>query len=453
MSDQPSSRRVWAAPATVLALLALTAALVGTVLGGGTLGNSRPLYGWYVLDAVLFGLAVALLRLTPPRAATRLLLAGGVLVAAAGLVAPPRTSDDAYRYLWDGRVQAAGISPYAHPPDAAELAGLRARAPELFPPGGDCGGWDERRAAAGFCSHVNRPGVPTVYPPVAEAWFAALYGAGGRYGVRAAQLGGFVLVLAVGAVLAAVLRERCWRVALWSWCPGVTVWAVNDAHVDTLGALLLLAGLLAARGAPGRRRTAGAGALLGLAAATKLIPGIALPAALSGVLARRPRTGLLLLPLTALAAFGLSYLPYLVGSGRAVLGYLPGYLREEGYDRSSGADRFGLLRLLLPGQLALVAGVLVLLAACWYVLRHGDPDRPWRGAVLLLGTALLVATPAYPWYGLLLLALLPLDGRWEWLAVPAAGQVLYLGGGQWAYGAALAAVVTGALVRRAAAGR
>lgn len=461
MSDELRPRRVWATPAAVLALLALTGALAGTVLGGGTLGNSRPLYGWYALDAALFGLAVALLRLAPPGAVARLVLAGGVLVAATGLLAPPRTSDDAYRYLWDGRVQAAGIAPYAYPPDAPELAGLRARAPELFPPlppGSGCTDWDERRAAAGFCSHVNRPSVPTIYPPVAEAWFATLYVTGGRFGVRAAQLGGFVLTLAATTVLVAALRERRWRAALWAWCPGVVVWAVNDAHVDTLGALLLLGGLLAAAGAPGRRRTVLAGALLGLATATKLIPAIALPAALSGVLGRRPRTGLFLLPLTALAAFGLSYLPHLLGSGSAVFGYLPGYLEEEGYDQDTGIDRFGLLRLLLPGQLALVAGVLTILTVCWYVLRHGDPDRPWRGAVLLLGTALLVATPAYPWYGLLLVALIPLDGRWEWLAVPAAGQLVYLGGGgdvqQLAYGTALVAVLTGALVRRRrAAGR
>ncbi len=37
----------------------------------------------------------------------------------------PAHSDDLHRYLWDGRVQRAGINPYLHPPDAPELAGLR----------------------------------------------------------------------------------------------------------------------------------------------------------------------------------------------------------------------------------------------------------------------------------------------------------------------------------------
>ena len=50
----------------------------------------------------------------------------------------------------------------------------------------------ERRTAAGECSKVNRPAVHTIYPPVAEGWFAALYAFGGRSGVRAAQVGSLV---------------------------------------------------------------------------------------------------------------------------------------------------------------------------------------------------------------------------------------------------------------------
>ena len=37
---------------------------------------------------------------------------------------PPRLSNDAYRFVWDGRVQAAGINPYRQPPAAANLLGL-----------------------------------------------------------------------------------------------------------------------------------------------------------------------------------------------------------------------------------------------------------------------------------------------------------------------------------------
>ncbi|MDH6132089.1 hypothetical protein P3T37_001474 [Kitasatospora sp. MAA4] len=435
-----------------LAVLAALAAALGLTFGsGGTLAQHGPLYFWYPVDLGLFVLALLALRRVPVRWVVGVVLLGSVAVAGAGVLVAPRTSDDAYRYLWDGQVQVAGISPYAYPPDAPQLGALRAQAPALFPSGGDCVGWDLRRAAPGFCSHVNRPGVPTIYPPVAEAWFAGLDLVGHGHGVRTAQVGGALLAVATTGALLWLLRpERRRRAALWGWFPGVAVWSVNDAHVDTLGALLMVLGLgIAARG----RRTAG-GALLGAAVAVKLIPVLALPGALSGLLARGRRSAAdrgraLLLPVVALGVFVLSYLPYLALSGSKVLGFLPGYLREEGYDQGR-VQRFALVRLLVPDSLAAGGAAAVVLAAVLYVLRCGDPARPWRGALLVTGTALLALTPGYPWYGLLVVALVGLDGRWEWLGVPAAGQVQYLLGGdaqQPAYAAALALVLVAAAVR------
>ena len=429
----------------VLALAALVAALAGTVTGGGTLADRTPLYAWYALDAALFALAVLLLRRVPDARVVPLVLAGALAVAAVGLLAPPRTSDDAYRYVWDGRVQAAGVSPYAYTPDDPALARLRDQG--LFPVGGDCAGWDERRTTAGDCTRINRPAVHTVYPPVAEAWFLAVHPFGG--GVRGVQAAGALLAVATtGALLVAGRGGR--RAALWGWCPGVTVWSVNDAHVDTLGALLMVVGL----GLVARQRVVGGGALLGASVATKLLPALALPGVLSGLLARRPTACELrrasAVVGSALAAFAVAYVPYVARSGAGVLGYLPGYLREEGYDRSH-IDRFGLLRLVLPDALTPWAAGLVLVAVVLWVLRRGDPARPWGGALLVTGTALLLVAPGYPWYALLVVALVALDGRWEWLAVPAAGQVLYLAGGsgvqQGAYGVALACVLAGGLLR------
>ncbi|MGK4579331.1 glycosyltransferase 87 family protein [Kitasatospora sp. HPMI-4] len=440
----PATRPTTSRFATALAacaLAALVAALALTVTRGGTLGDSHPLHGWYLADLGLFAVAMALLRRVPERHIAGLVLAGSVAVAAAGLLAPPRTSDDAYRYVWDGRVQAAGISPYRYTPADPALAGLRD--PALFPPG-SCKAWNEHRAAKGVCTHINRPGVHTIYPPVAELWFLGLHTAGGT--VRTVQVGGALLAIATTGVLLLVDR-RDWRAGLWGWFPGIAIWSVNDAHVDTLGVLLLVIALALVA----RRRTVTAGIALGAAIATKLLPGLALPGAMSGVLARRPRLADLALPGAALAAFALAYLPYVRASGIGVIGYLPGYLREEGYEDNGTTVRFGLLRLLLPAEAAPYAAALVLAVVVLYVLRRGDPARPWSGALLVTGTALLLVAPAYPWYGLLVVALVALDGRWEWLAVPAAGQALYLFEGdaqQPAYAAALAVVVTGAVVRR-----
>ncbi|RAG87533.1 hypothetical protein DN069_01370 [Streptacidiphilus pinicola] len=427
-------------------LTALVLALARSFTGGGTLGRRGPLHGWYLADGVLFALALLLALLgrgLPERAARLLVLVGGAAVAGTGLLAPPRTSDDVYRYVWDGQVQASGISPYAYTPVDPALAGLRAQAPALFPPHGGtaaCTGWDLHQAAQ-ICTHINRPTVHTIYPPLAEVWFLLLHALGGT--VRVAQLLGALLACAVTAVLLRTLRVRraplAWA-GLWAWCPGVAIWSVNDAHIDTLGVLLALLGLTAA--ASGRRPGV-AGALLGAATAVKLIPAVVIP----GALARRG--GRLRLTAAALATFAVAYLPYVLASGLGVIGFLPGYLQEEGYDQGR---RFGLLALLpLPqAQLGLLAAV-VLAGVALAVTLRGDPERPWRGALTVVGTALLLATPSYPWYSLLLLALAALEGRWEWLGVPVAGLLDYVYGGalqQPAYLAALGLVLAVSAGRR-----
>jgi hypothetical protein len=440
---------------TAVLLAALTAVTVATVRVGGDLGAPGHLLAWYGVDWALFAAAVWAVWKVPRRAAVVLVLVGGVALAAAALSVPPRTSDDMYRYAWDGRVQAAGISPYAYPPAAPELA--RLRDPWLFPTGTKCQGWNLHSAPGDVCTHINRPTVHTIYPPVAEGWYLgvhALSPAGSRH--KPFQVAGALLAVATTGALLLVLRRRGdpRRAALWAWCPAVAFGAVNDAHVDTLGVLFMV---LAFAARPGVRR----GALLGASIAVKLLPALALPGALSGVLApgRRWRDRLaeavrVLVP--AVLVIALAYLPYVLVSGTGVIGYLPGYLHEEGYDAGS-VGRFALLRLVLPDAWAGPVAVALIVLAALYVLRRGDPQLPWRGALLVTGTALIVTSPGYYWYALLVVALVCLDGRWEWLAVPAAGMVLYIEAAQglrgvpvqaWPFGLAALTVATGALLRR-----
>ena len=435
---------------TTLLLASLTAVVAVTVRTGDDSSRLGPLLTGYGIAWLLFATAVRAVRRAPRRAATALVLAGSAAVAVAALAAPPRTSTDMFRYAWDGRVQAAGISPYAYPPAAPQLDRLRDE--WLFPDNGDCRGWGLTRTDRGQCTRINRPGVPTIYPPVAEGWFFAVHllsPADSRH--KPLQAGGAVLAVGTTAALLAVGRRRgdpdraAGRAALWGWCPAVPVEAVNNAHVDTLGVLLTVLALGTATA--GVRR----GALLGAAVAVKLLPVLALPGALSGV--RGPARVARVVP-ALLAVVALVYVPYVVASGAGVLGYLPGYLHEEGYSPGD-VHRFALVRLVLPDSAAEVTVVVLLALTALYVFWRGDPARPWRGALLLTGTALLLISPNYPWYALLLVGLVALDGRWEWLTVILAGTVLYLCGPRphgipvqaLSYGVAAACVVVGAVLR------
>ncbi|MBI0320248.1 hypothetical protein JBF12_46370, partial [Streptomyces javensis] len=172
------------------------------------------------------------------------------------------------------------------------------------------------------------------------------------------------------------------------------------------------------------------------------------------------RAAAIVLPATAVIALG--YLPYVLLSHSSVLGYLTGYVAEEGYETGSTAaddkNRYALLRLLHPGPetwaLPVIAAVLLVVVA-WVLLR-GDPQRPWRGALVVTGTAFLLMTPGYPWYALLVVALVALDGRWEWLGLPLAGVAQYVTAravddGAWVgtlgYAVAGAAIMTGWALR------
>ncbi|MER5884144.1 glycosyltransferase 87 family protein [Streptomyces sp. NPDC001941] len=430
----------------------------------------------YAACWLLFALAAWAVRRVPLRRVVALVLAGSALVAATGLVAEPRTSSDAYRYAWDGRVQAAGVSPYDYAPGDARLAPLRDA--WLFPTGAQCAQPERAKVAAPpgdpeptapHCTRLNRPSVHTIYPPVAEGYFLAVHALSPEDSrLKPFQIGGAALSVAVTAVLLVVLRRRGAdprRAALWAWCPAVSIEAVNNAHVDVLGVLLAVTGLglvAARRGAgaarPAGRRAVGAGLLLGAAVATKLMPAVVLPGALSGV--RRVRdAAAVLVPAGLFVA--LAYLPYALASRDSVFGYLSGYVEEEGYDDAGAGNRYALLRLLLPDDWALPVLVVILAVVCGWVLWRGDPERPWSGALLVTGTAFLLLTPGYSWYALLLVALVALDGRWEWLAVAAAGAAKYVTGrafadpatvGTTAYAVAAVLVLAGWWVRRPGSG-
>jgi hypothetical protein len=433
--------------AIAAAALALLLAVVVITLAAGTPNQAGwQLLGWIGGCWLAFTVAVAALHQLPARAAVPVLIIGAVLLQGAAVAYPPRSTDDYHRYAWDGRVQAAGIDPYRYAPVAPELAGLRDD--WLFPP--SC------RSSSPPCSRLNHPTDPTIYPPVAQAEFLAVHLITGPLGAdggrdRTWQVLGALLALATTLALLRVLRTRGdpRHAALWAWCPTAVLECGNNGHVDALAALLVVLALgSAAAGRPAR-----AGLTLGAAIATKILPVLILPALLAG----RGKGGIAragqLLAATA-AVIVTAYLPHLIAVGGRVAGFLPGYLSEEGYD---GHSRFALLRPLLPDAAAAVAGVLVIALAAVAAVRRNDPRRPWRGALVVVGVAFAVSGISYPWYALLLVALVALDGRWEWLAVAAAAYPPYFSGAvhvPWSttvritYGLALTVVVIVWLARR-----
>jgi hypothetical protein len=358
--------------------------------------------------SALFAVAAAALQRAPRRWSVGVSLAGGVALGLASLARIAVLSNDLYRYVWDGKVQAAGIDPYRYAPTAPQL--VRLHDSWLWPPASICAG----RGKPAGCTLLNRASVHTIYPPGAQLFFRVTHLVlPESWRDRGYEVTGLLLAMAV-AVLVLVLLRRTGRdprlVALWSLCPAVSLEAVQNAHIDVVGVIAVLGALLVTR-----RHLLWAAALLAVAGLVKLYPLVLFPAVIQR---RRVAAAGVVVALVVV-----SYLPYVIDVGSGVGGYLHGYLHQEGY---GSGTRFTLLRLVgLRGHAAsAVAVVLVLavLAAAW-LRRLGPPEQ---AAMVLFTSVLLIATAGEPWYDLLLVALIAVTGAWQWLGIVVGDYVGYL---------------------------
>lgn len=399
---------------------ALGAAVAGVAAWSGNGDDARAHAGAFtaaiLLGVVLWAAGAAWMVRRRPRG---LLVLGVVLLSGLGArlaLVPhaPDVSGDINRYVWDGRVQAEGINPYRHAPADPALARLR---DETVYPG------------------INRKPVTTIYPPVAQAAFAGLHLAGARgvIGLKLAfaLIDGIVAVLLIALLLARIGRPPA-LAALYAWHPLPILEIGRSGHVDALAVALVLGGLLA----HACRRPLAAGALVAGATLVKFYAAAVLPALLwsGGRRSPAPVAGFL-------AAAVLAYLPYL-GVGTRVLGYLPGYLQEEGYESGRRFYLLGRAELLTgdlsigpvtsAGWYAALAAVATGATAAWCLRTPpASPRATADRALLVLLVLMLLSSPTYPWYLLLVAALIPLGSRAT--AVPAAlvcaaAPLLYL---QW----------------------
>jgi hypothetical protein len=313
-----------------------------------------------------------------------------VMLRAAAFATPPNfLSTDVYRYIWDGRVQAAGINPYIYVPADPALEALEDEA---------------------IYSHINRAeSARTIYAPFAQMVFFASNRLGQSVATMRLVMLTFeiVAVLALGLLLARLGRPLEWLM-LYLWHP-LPVWEIAcGAHVDAvLTAMVLLALLAAVRGA-----RAWSGVLLALATMTKFFPIVITPALWRRFDWKMP------------GAFGASaallYAPY-IAAGSKVFGYLLGYAAEERLSNGDAVFGIALLRRIgLHGSSApLVYGALAAVVMGWLTLRAlsasmsaNDEAIPfWRQrerasdpaslpdlAGALATAAMVLLSPHYPWY-------------------------------------------------------
>lgn len=357
-----------------------------------------------ILGTPAWVLALVLVsKMSPSRRAGALLVLGvSAVFYLIAMTHGPTTSDDDYRYMWDAKVQLSGTDPYRYPPAAPELADLRE--PSVFGTPDHC-----LHKFPGGCTSINRPTVRTIYPPVAEAAFTAvrLVSFGGHGNHLPLQIAAALGCLLVGGLLLRA-RRPLWQVAVWAWCPVTVVEFANNAHIDWLACVLIAFAFVTAR------RTPAIGALVGAAIAVKLYPALVLPA-----LMRRNW----FVAVVATAVVALVYVPHVLAVGADVIGYLPGYLKENQY---GSGERLLLLGAVLPSPVDTIVGALLLVGISLWAWLRSSRDDPAGAAVVVVGVAFCVVTPSYGWYAGLLIVLVALTGAIEWLPIVFASSFAYL---------------------------
>jgi alpha-1,6-mannosyltransferase len=326
-------------------------------------------------------LAIVATRLAdraPPDRALWLIVGLGIVLRAYVLLFDPLLSSDIYRYVWDGRVQAAGINPYRYFPAHEALAFLRDGT--IFP-------------------HINRADFAvTIYPPVAQFFFLSVTWISESVTMmRLALLGCEGVTVTLIMLLLRRMNRPVTRVVAYLWHP-LPLWEIaNSGHVDALMVALMLLGLWIALTGHALR-----GAVL--IALSVLVKPFAAPA-LAGIW--RPWN--LKMPLVVIAAIALCYLPYL-SVGWGVLGFLTkGYLTEEGISAGNDLWLLSLWRLVFGehrGDVVayVVLAALVLVFKGFFVGRSSHRAIAYRlGDInMLLLLTLLFLSPNHPWYFLVI---------------------------------------------------
>ena len=376
---------------------------------GLEIGNSWPLLHRFVLTmlALAAGYFIAwrlALKVPSARTAARIILFFAVVfrlaLLPAGLDSPKATAltkdlagksggyekfllydNDVWRFLWDGHVATNGISPYRYSP--AEVRDNEFLESKLL----DDDWWEVH-------DNVSFENLVTIYPPVAQALFAA----------TTSLAPGSVFVFKI--FLVCFDLGACWllfrllqhagaavgHLVLYAWSPLVVKEVAGSAHFESLTVFLLLLGTwFAVRRAPRRAVLATTAAAL-----TKLAPIVALPLVLRRV---GRRFVFLAVGFTVLVCLPFhASLPRWVETTR---------IFARSWEFNSGP--WALLRagfaLVTPERAAELASwtssvlLLLLLALAYRRVASSDDAVSLYGALFAVLAAVVVLSPAVmPWY-------------------------------------------------------
>ena len=207
---------------------------------------------YFSLSLLFFSTCAILLKQPEDRFTFWTIIVLGLLFRLSILPAQQLQEDDVYRYLWDGKVFSNNINPFEYSPsEVHEFKELRIQNPETY-----YKIYNERNEreleklsalkwespkSLKYLERVNHPGVPTIYPPMAQFVFRAVHSIkpDSILAMRIAFLLFDVLTMFFIIGILAKLGLNKNMSAVYFWCPLIIKETLNSTHLDIIGIAFL----------------------------------------------------------------------------------------------------------------------------------------------------------------------------------------------------------------------
>ncbi|HEX9660004.1 MAG TPA: methyltransferase domain-containing protein [Rhodothermales bacterium] len=316
----------------------------------------------------------------------------------------PSLSDDGYRYIWDGMLQAEGINPYLFVPSDPDLRQFHSL--EIY-------------------SRLNSADYFSVYPPLSQlifltsSWIQPYNWPWAFLFIKsltvAVEIGGLFL-------LSSLVEPR--KLILYAWNPLVVVEIAGQGHGEGIVAALLIATLWAVK----EKKPRVAAAAVTAAIWIKLYPVLLLPFVL-----RRIGWKYLWIPVVVSAAVTAPYIgPDVVEHAASSLDL---YVRL--FEFNAGLyyvlKGLGYATVGTPGLEHVLGPVLAAIYLMWviwlYVRDRRDESELTSVMSMVVGGYIVFATTVHPWYLAPILAVVPFmrhgGAAWLWLAATSTATYLF----------------------------
>ncbi|MGA7160855.1 MAG: hypothetical protein WBZ48_07625 [Bacteroidota bacterium] len=338
----------------------------------------------FIAASVMFTvMAWTLFRVEVPTKILFGIVAVGLIVRLSFVTTSPIGSEDAYRYVWDGKVEAYGTNPYLY-------AALDSRLDSLHSP---------HLPAA-----MNHADLKTIYFPLSEWIFYLSYRLSGEafWGYKTVFLLAEVGTICALFLLLSMLHIPQKFILLYAVSPLPIFEFAVDAHLDAVGLPLFLFSLLFYL----KERKTLSYVFLGLSMSIKPVGLILLPALFFFEKGWRNKLYALLIPLTTV---GVQFLPYIFSSNPFETLFT--FTKDWSFN---GAVFESVYACVHDNQLSRLfcAGILGLLVFLLNVKRRDLPTTAYFSLLALM----LLSPVVHPWYVAWMAVLLPVMRRWSGIA-------------------------------------